>query len=349
MRALVFLVVVLVGMAAPAEEDKEVSRTWKVPADFAEVLARELAEQYLEKHPEVAEDDPFETGPKFVDGVCRPGPDDLSGVLGYAAIWLSREQIEFSPWTGELTLTGPRGQLERFDEVYRKLGPLPQFVIDPEVLQRENDPEAKVRGQKAEVYMKKLKTIVLPSVNFAEDTTLGEAVKFLEKESRLRDKSTKKPKERGVNLTVVDHRELEQVRVGALSLKHIPLHVALQYVVEKKRIRFRVSSEGVQILPLGWREPNPPRYKARWVVDPEIIDRTFGKKVKSGKVPLGALVERLELEAWQFGKETSAAYDREARVFEMVNEEGVLHGVHAEFEKVAVAVTRERLPKKTRK
>lgn len=335
--------------------ETEITRTWKVPADFVEVLAKELAEG--EDSPEVV--DPFEPGPKREDGDWKPGPFDLRDVLEEGGFWGFRGSIDFSPWKGVLTLTGPRVQLLSFDLLYREMGPMRQFVIDPTLLQREHDPERVARQVRVESYEEKLKTIILPSVDIGKNATLGEVISVLQRDSVIHDKATKDPKERGVNLTLVEAEELESAqvpplrlknaRVSPLRLKNVSIAVALQYVIEASRIRYRITPEGVEILPIPWANRAPSRYTARWIVDPEVVDLTFGKKPQSGKVSFQGLAEELELEEWQYGPETSATYDREAQVFEMVNEDGVLDGFHGLLEKSAIVVTRERLPKKNRK
>jgi len=104
---------------------------------------------------------------------------------------------------------------------------------------------------------KKLKTIIIPMIDF-EDTTLDEAIDFLRARSRELDNETKDPQQKGINFVVRRPRngnqplaDQNEPRIDSLFLKNVPLEVAIQYICDKAKLRYKVDQFAVTILPLA--------------------------------------------------------------------------------------------------
>jgi hypothetical protein len=107
--------------------------------------------------------------------------------------------------------------------------------------------------------LSKLRTIVLPSVDF-EDTTLEEAAAFLRKQSIELDATELDPARKGLNIVVrhpvakkgsnpgKDEDKPETVRIKELHLRNVPLAEALKYICEVTRYRYKVDDFAITLV-----------------------------------------------------------------------------------------------------
>jgi len=118
----------------------------------------------------------------------------------------------------------------------------------------------------------KLRSIVIPSINF-EDTTVEEAIDFLRQRSRELDNRELDPDRKGVNFVIrrprtadaagsdagadldgfgglpVGGGNLGALRIRELRLRNVPLAVALQYICDQAGLRYRVDDFAVTLVP----------------------------------------------------------------------------------------------------
>lgn len=105
----------------------------------------------------------------------------------------------------------------------------------------------------------KLKSIVIPEIDF-KDVPLEDAIEFLRRKSADLDTMESDPSNKGVNLVVQpaagpqDVVEEAQGRENSpritLNLKNVPLEEALRYTTELAGRKYKVDSDGVEIVPL---------------------------------------------------------------------------------------------------
>jgi general secretion pathway protein D len=117
----------------------------------------------------------------------------------------------------------------------------------------------------------KLRRIIIPSINF-EDTTVEEAVDFLRQRSMELDTTELDPIKKGVNFVVRRPRAATVVapdassttpgdslppvvsdpgtlRVKELRIRNVPLAVALKYICDQTKLRYKVDDFAVTIVP----------------------------------------------------------------------------------------------------
>ncbi len=128
----------------------------------------------------------------------------------------------------------------------------------------------------------KLQSIMLPLVEFDEDATVRDAINFLRQRSRELDDQELDPNRKGLNFvlrnpTVVDvaaeigdgpeisdeGSKIENIKLGGLRIRNIPLEEALRQICEMTGLRYKVENYSVVIL------------KATDVDDNEMSARTF--------------------------------------------------------------------------
>jgi len=128
----------------------------------------------------------------------------------------------------------------------------------------------------------KLQTIVLPLVEFDEDATVRDAINFLRQRARELDTTQLDPEKKGLNFvfrnpTVVDavdtlgdvtagsdeSSKIENIQLGSLKIRNIPLEEALRQICQNTGLRYKVEDYSVVIL------------KATDVDDNEMFARTF--------------------------------------------------------------------------
>lgn len=132
--------------------------------------------------------------------------------------------------------------------------------------------EAPVLGG-TQYILEKLKTIVIPSVKF-DDVSLEEAVDFFRQQSVHLDTAELDPGRKGVNFVIRKPRlvpaseaasgeapatagvDIGSVRIAELHLRNVPLAVALKYVCDATRCRFKVDDFAVTLVPPDGPEDN---------------------------------------------------------------------------------------------
>ena len=147
----------------------------------------------------------------------------------------------------------------------------------------------------------KLQQIVIPIVDF-NNTTVEEAIDFLRIRSIELDLGTLDEKEKGVNFVVRKPKVVDAaddsldaeggllgdavdpsaVTIDQLYLTNVPLQVALQYICDKAKLRFKVDEYAVTLLPLTSDETDDIVTR-RWSVPP-----TFENFLDSGAGSDGA-------------------------------------------------------------
>ncbi|MGA0846732.1 MAG: tetratricopeptide repeat protein, partial [Luteolibacter sp.] len=119
----------------------------------------------------------------------------------------------------------------------------------------------------------KLRTIIIPSLNF-EDTTVEEAIDFLRLRSRELDTLELDPARKGVNFVIRRSRpsatssvdsgldagavddglptlgaDPSTLRIDELRVTNVPLEVALKYICDATRLRYKVDDFSVTLVP----------------------------------------------------------------------------------------------------
>lgn len=120
--------------------------------------------------------------------------------------------------------------------------------------------------------MEKLRTIVIPSVEF-EDVSLEEAVDFFRKKAIELDTAELDPGRKGVNFVIRKPRltpasevgsgesppaavvDPGSLRIKGMHLRNVPLAVALKYVSDATRCRFKVDDFAITFVSLDVPEP----------------------------------------------------------------------------------------------
>ena len=137
----------------------------------------------------------------------------------------------------------------------------------------------------------KLNQIILPEINL-NNSTVEEAIEFLRLRSIELDNTTLDETKKGINFVVRSPKTVDEQgglagggELGAegddfgapadpnatlvrnLSLKNIPLRVALQYICDEAKLRFKVDEFAVTLLPVGSGEDDDI-VQRRWTVPP---------------------------------------------------------------------------------
>ncbi len=111
-----------------------------------------------------------------------------------------------------------------------------------------------------ELISKKLKSLIIPLIDFDETTTVEEAVSFLRQRTFEVDSSLD-PNNRGVDFIISSGAGVElgegstgsiaSKPVGALRLRNVPAQQVLDYICESAGLRPRVDQYAVSLLPLS--------------------------------------------------------------------------------------------------
>jgi hypothetical protein len=101
-----------------------------------------------------------------------------------------------------------------------------------------------------EYLTEKLKHIIIPRLSF-EDTTLEEAIDFLRLRSTELDATELDPSKRGINFVIRKNSEaMQNLKIRELRLQNVPLGVALKYICEQTKLRFKMDDFAVTLVPL---------------------------------------------------------------------------------------------------
>lgn len=97
--------------------------------------------------------------------------------------------------------------------------------------------------------LQKMNSIILPSVSF-QNTSIEEAIEYLQTKSRELDRNPSSTGGRGVRL-VIAPTEFKLNASISLDLKDVPLSEALRYVTELAQMKYKVGPDAVVIVPLS--------------------------------------------------------------------------------------------------
>ena len=181
----------------------------------------------------------------------------------------------------------------------------------------------------------KLQQIVIPVVDF-NNTTVEEAIDFLRIRSIELDLGTLDEKEKGINFVVRKPKVVDAaddsldaeggllgdavdpsaVTIDQLYLTNVPLQVALQYICDKAKLRFKVDEYAVTLLPLTSDETDDIVTR-RWSVPP-----TFENFLDSGGGSDGATGDADPFATEDPG--TGAGIKPRKAIQELLREQGVV-------------------------
>ncbi len=95
----------------------------------------------------------------------------------------------------------------------------------------------------------KLRNIIIPRIDF-EDTTVEQAIDFLRLRAAELDVIELDPNKKGMNLVIRGGANAGSTRIDQLSLKNVPMEVALKYICDKAKLRYSVDDFAVTLLPI---------------------------------------------------------------------------------------------------
>lgn len=129
----------------------------------------------------------------------------------------------------------------------------------------------------------KLKSIIIPRIDF-EDTTIEEAIDFLRMRSSELDTLELDPARKGINMVVRRPRATStdsgidasttdpgSLRIKELRLKNVPLDVALKYICDQTKLRFKVDDYAVTLVPQT--ETGEDVYTRTFRVPPDFMEK----------------------------------------------------------------------------
>ncbi len=140
-------------------------------------------------------------------------------------------------------------------------------VDPPDRVGEEEGPSESQRG--IAYIQEKLRRIIIPSINF-EDTTVEEAIEFLRQRSAELDTLELDPARKGVNFVIRRPRagaggdagldaaegagsliggDPGSLRIPELRVRNVPLAVALKYITDATRLRYKVDDYAVTLVP----------------------------------------------------------------------------------------------------
>ena len=141
--------------------------------------------------------------------------------------------------------------------------------------------------------LNKLKTIVIPVINF-EDTSVEEAIDFLRLRSIELDTQTLDPAKKGINFVIRKPRggasgdagldadagglgaaqDPGSLRIDQLSLRNVPLAEALKYICDKTKLRYKVDDFAVTLVPAT--ETDEDLFTRSFRVPPDFLSKLGG-------------------------------------------------------------------------
>lgn len=142
--------------------------------------------------------------------------------------------------------------------------------------------------------LNKLKTIVIPVINF-EDTSVEEAIDFLRLRSIELDTTELNPAKKGINFVIRKPRggasgdagldadanaglgatqDPGTLRIDQLSLRNVPLAEALKYICDKTKLRYKVDDFAVTLVPAT--ETDEDLFTRSFRVPPDFMSKLGG-------------------------------------------------------------------------
>lgn len=130
----------------------------------------------------------------------------------------------------------------------------------------------------------KLRNIIIPRIDF-ENTTVEEAIAFLRLRAAELDSAEPDPLKKGMNFVVRRGADVGSTRIDELSLKNVPMGVALKYICDKAKLRYSVDDFAVTLSPLT--ETGDDLYTRTFQVPPDFV-ATLSDSQKSEDDPFAA-------------------------------------------------------------
>ena len=249
------------------------TRTWKVPADFTD----HLAVLWEKENGPLPDDDPFaeDAGSSFGTAYLALKAHDVSFPKG--------SSVRFDLYTGALKIKNLPENLDQIAALIAALQPMPMWVLDRSLFST-GEPTATDHSADIDWITNKLRTIIIPEVHF-EETTISEAVAFLDAEAKKHDTTETDPALRGVPLHIQEPgpslvnsngiiipTDLANADIRELKLRNVPVATVLQYMCDSTSLRYRVDPDGVTLLMISPSGP-PEAQTKHWHVAPAVIER----------------------------------------------------------------------------
>lgn len=164
--------------------------------------------------------------------------------------------------SGELRVVNTPTELDKIEQL------IPQSRLEEPAKQQDGNPEEAAATSGVAYLAEKLNTIFFPIIDF-EDTSIEEAVDYLTLRATELDTAELDPSRKGVNFVIrlpaaVATPASGQVpgeafpstaagsgspRIESLRLRNVPLAVALRYICEASRLRYKVDEYAVTLVP----------------------------------------------------------------------------------------------------
>lgn len=172
--------------------------------------------------------------------------------------------------------------------------------------------------------VKKLHRLVVPRIDF-EDVTVEEAIHFLRLRASELDTAESDPSVKGVNFVIRRPRagaggatdaglpnpadDLGTLRVRELRLRNVPLDVALKYICEQTKLRFKVDDFAVTLI--SQSEADSDIFTRAFEVPPDFFSslnsRSDDRKTAASPAVPPPIIETLKSAGIHFGEGCSVA------------------------------------------
>lgn len=132
----------------------------------------------------------------------------------------------------------------------------------------------------------KLKRIIIPRIDF-EDTTVEDAIDFLRLRSSELDTAEIDPSRKGINMVIRRPRDVDstkdpgQLRIRELRLKNVPLAMALKYICDQTKLRYKVDDFAVTLVPQT--ESGEDIFTRTFRVPPDFVDSLSAGATDAGR------------------------------------------------------------------
>ncbi len=128
----------------------------------------------------------------------------------------------------------------------------------------------------------KMRRIIIPRIDF-ENTTVEEAIDFLRQRAAECDTLELDPAKKGINL--VARRGQGSARIAELKLRNVPLEVALKYICDAAKLRYKADDYAITIVPQT--ETGEDLFTRVFTVPPDFAHRFDNAKKGHGEESKG--------------------------------------------------------------
>lgn len=215
-----------------------------------------------------------------------------------------------------------------------------------------------VSNNPAQYNRQKLQSIILPLVEFDEDSTVRDAIDSLRQRARELDTNELDPDKKGLNFlirntAIVDisseigdgapnsetTNKIENIKIGALELRNVPLEEALRQICQVAGLRYKVEDFSVVIL-RATEFDNTELYQRTFRVPPDLMtllgqssgggtgaagDDPFSEDTGAGEQK--TVKELLELSGIKFPSEATAGFSKATSTLNVRNTASALDQV----------------------